>query len=347
MSPDLDFYSLCHVFLVLRFVLFWFWRLLIEAVNSILLSKSLTLIKMTTILSLRLMGYSNQRIVMTLLRKGCCWQHEFSRRQMSALPAIDSRHQDSPRVTDSVSGWKLPVTQDSKRLRLKRALLQKWKPLVMQTPTATSTDPVVDSSLTQCHEKSIASSQAASSQSGSSSSRNTDETPEGLPSSDKLDTIFRELSEGLPRLFVQTHNFRLYTHDLIFEDNIRRLKTKGINDYMINISMLKIKAHLSYSSVGLKLLKITKHEDEGTVKVRWQIRGISGWRVIFTFWRYMPTLYNKGLSEQPKSDIYDGFSTFYVNSDGKIYRHTADKMMPDDERVTVTNPLSKMPVNLI
>ena len=138
---------------------------------------------------------------------------------------------------------------------------------------------------------------------------------------------------------------------MIFEDNIRNLKTKGVNDYMINISMLKIKAHLSYSSVGLKLLKITKHEDEGTVKVRWQIRGISGWRIIFTFWRYVPTLYNKGLTEQPKSDIYDGFSTFYVNSDGKIYRHIADKMMPDDERVTVretkTNPLSKIPVNLI
>ena len=298
------------------------------------------------------MGYGSQGIVMTLLRRTCCWQHEFPHRQMSALPAIDSRHQDSPQVADSVSGWKLPVTQENKRLRLKRALLQKWKPLVMQTPTATNADPVVDSSPTQGHEKPIVSSQAASSQSGSSSSlQNTNETPEGLPSSDQLDTIFRELSEGLPRLFVQTHNFRLYTHDMIFEDNIRNLKTKGVNDYMINISMLKIKAHLSYSSVGLKLLKITKHEDEGTVKVRWQIRGISGWRIIFTFWRYVPTLYNKGLTEQPKSDIYDGFSTFYVNSDGKIYRHIADKMMPDDERVTVretkTNPLSKIPVNLI
>lgn len=28
---------------------------------------------------------------------------------------------------------------------------------------------------------------------------------------------------------------------------------------------------------------------------------------------------------------YDGFSTFYVNANGKIYKHIADKMMPDQD----------------
>lgn len=28
---------------------------------------------------------------------------------------------------------------------------------------------------------------------------------------------------------------------------------------------------------------------------------------------------------------YDGFSTFYVGDDGRIYKHVADKMMPDQE----------------
>lgn len=38
---------------------------------------------------------------------------------------------------------------------------------------------------------------------------------------------------------------------------------------------------------------------------------------------------------------YDGFSTFYVNSDGVIYKHVCDKMMPDDDKEVVieTNKL--------
>lgn len=32
---------------------------------------------------------------------------------------------------------------------------------------------------------------------------------------------------------------------------------------------------------------------------------------------------------------YDGFSTFYVGSDGLIYKHVADKMMPDDDKEPV------------
>lgn len=27
---------------------------------------------------------------------------------------------------------------------------------------------------------------------------------------------------------------------------------------------------------------------------------------------------------------YDGFSTFYIGDDGLVYKHVADKMMPDD-----------------
>lgn len=32
---------------------------------------------------------------------------------------------------------------------------------------------------------------------------------------------------------------------------------------------------------------------------------------------------------------HDGFSTFYLGSDGFIHKHVADKMMPDDDRVPV------------
>lgn len=36
----------------------------------------------------------------------------------------------------------------------------------------------------------------------------------------------------------------------------------------------------------------------------------------------------------------DGFSTFYVNNDGFIVRHVADKVMPDEDKEP--NPIEKV-----
>jgi Uncharacterized conserved protein (DUF2358) len=38
--------------------------------------------------------------------------------------------------------------------------------------------------------------------------------------------------------------------------------------------------------VRFEVLKITQHPEEGAVKVRWRIRGISGLKIFLTFWRY-------------------------------------------------------------
>lgn len=40
---------------------------------------------------------------------------------------------------------------------------------------------------------------------------------------------------------------------------------------------------------------------------------------------------------------YDGFSTFYVNANGKIYKHIADKMMPDQDTVAKKEDLNIAP----
>jgi hypothetical protein len=233
-----------------------------------------------------------------------------------------------------------------KQLRTWNPILTRSKSLVFSasSPNATQPqidDPVLDASPPIAQPEPFGNKQSTNQK----SSKRTRQEP-GLPSSDQLETVQRELSETLPKLFVSTHKFTLYTDDLIFEDHIRKVATKGIRDYIVNISLLRIKGHLSYSGIALKILKITKHEDEGTVKVRWQIRGIPGWRVIFTFWRYVPEIFaKKGENINPSSDVWDGFSTFYVNNEGKIYRHLADKLMPDDEKIATTtevNPLSKI-----
>lgn len=145
------------------------------------------------------------------------------------------------------------------------------------------------------------------------------------PSPEQLEKVFVGLTESLPRFFVQTHNYHLYSPDVVFEDRIRGIKTIGINSYILNLAYLKIKANLSFAHIKFHVLKATKHEDQSCIKVRWQIVGVPGLRIFFTFWRYNPFKAQKTI-ENVTSDVWDGFSTFYVNGDGKIYRHLCDKV---------------------
>lgn len=60
---------------------------------------------------------------------------------------------------------------------------------------------------------------------------------------------------------------------------------------------------------------------------------------MFMFWRYKLWELKKVLNDQ--ESWYDGFSTFYVGSDGLIYKHVVDKMMPDDDK-TPANIVDKL-----
>lgn len=99
------------------------------------------------------------------------------------------------------------------------------------------------------------------------------------------------------------------------------------------MALLRTIGHLKYAYVKFEIIKITMHPDENTVKIRWRVRGISGMKVMFQFWKYKLWQIREMFEEQ--ESWYDGFSTMYVGEDGLIYRHVADKVMPDENRETV------------
>nr|CAG4638591.1 EOG090X09QP [Cyclestheria hislopi] len=161
---------------------------------------------------------------------------------------------------------------------------------------------------------------------------NSNESNRGLPSPSQLDHVFKVLSETLPKLFIQSLDYSIYSSDIVFDNRIRGTRTVGIYNYVKQVAMLRTIAHLKFAYVRFEMLKITQHPEEGTIKVRWRIRGISGLRVLFTFWRYKLWQWKELMDKQEA--WYDGFSTFYVSSQGTVYLHVADKMMPDEEKVT-------------
>nr|CAG4641865.1 EOG090X09QP [Eurycercus lamellatus] len=175
---------------------------------------------------------------------------------------------------------------------------------------------------------------------GSTKSKSDAGNHHGLPTPSQLQNVFDVLSTTLPKLFIQPMNYTIYSPEVVFENRIRGTRTVGLYHYVRQVALLRCVGHLKYAYVRFEILKMTQHPEEGTIKVRWRISGISGLKVMMQFWRYKLWQWKEIMEKQEA--WYDGFSTFYVNSQGVVTLHVADKMMPDDEKVTenVKGPLA-------
>lgn len=63
---------------------------------------------------------------------------------------------------------------------------------------------------------------------------------------------------------------------------------RGLNYFITTISLLRLIGHVKYAFVKFEILKMTKHPEDGTIKLRWRIVGISGLRVFMRFWKFTP-----------------------------------------------------------
>lgn len=154
---------------------------------------------------------------------------------------------------------------------------------------------------------------------------------EGRPSKEQLEHVFTCLRNDLPNFFVKTLNYTIYSQNLIFINNIKGVDTKGIFNYMKQITIIRTIGHLKFAYIKLDVLKITIDPEDDTIKVRWRMSGISGLRALFTIWKLKFWRIKEALND---AEVwYDGFSTYYVGADGKIYKHVMDKLMPDQSKL--------------
>lgn len=109
----------------------------------------------------------------------------------------------------------------------------------------------------------------------------------------------------------------------------------GLYHYVKQVALMRTVGHLKYAYVKFEVLKITKHPEDNTVKVRWRVRGISALKVMLNFWKFK--LWKLKEIFEGQEAWYDGFSTFSVGNNGLIYKHVADKVMPDQNKEILTN----------
>ncbi|KAA0202530.1 hypothetical protein HAZT_HAZT009883 [Hyalella azteca] len=157
--------------------------------------------------------------------------------------------------------------------------------------------------------------------------------PLGLPTPDKLKHVHDVLVSSLKKFFAQTPNYTIFDKDVIFENRFRGTVTKGLFLYVTQMYILNTIGHMKHAYVHMDIIKTTIHPEDGTVKVRWRIKGIKSRQAFIGFWKARKW----SISDVKQDDMfnwYDGFSTFHVNSEGLIYRHVADNMMPDEEKLS-------------
>ncbi|XP_037953911.1 uncharacterized protein C6orf136 homolog [Teleopsis dalmanni] len=153
------------------------------------------------------------------------------------------------------------------------------------------------------------------------------------PKHEDLERVYRNLEHNLPKLFIQPHDYSIYSPNLIFQNNITGKHTVGLYHYVKQIALLRTVGHLKYAYVKFEVLKITKHTEDYTIKIRWRVRGISGLKVMFNFWKYKLWQFKQMFEEQ--ESWYDGFSICYLGADGLIIKHVVDKVMPDQTQEKV------------
>ncbi|XP_026323648.1 uncharacterized protein LOC113232946 [Hyposmocoma kahamanoa] len=170
--------------------------------------------------------------------------------------------------------------------------------------------------------------------------RSVDPAREGRPSEEQLMKVYHVLSATMPTLFIKPLDYSIYHPNLIFVNNIRGMTTVGLYHYVKQVALLRTVGHLKFAYVKFEVMKITAHPEDSSIRMRWRVRGISGLKVFFNFWKYK--LWNMKQVWQDQELWYDGFSTFYVGADGLVQKHIADKVMPDQD--TIIDDEEKAPI---
>jgi len=157
-----------------------------------------------------------------------------------------------------------------------------------------------------------------------------------------LERVAYVLSHDLLNIFLKSQEWEMYHPNMVLQDNIRGKRFEGLDQYMKIVNLLKLTAHIRFVYVRFHILKMTKHPEDGSIRIRWRIAGLGMVRMLV---RYFPDkMWMKGNMDRAAPSWYDGISTFHVGGDDRIYKHTLDRLEGDDSPVveTLKEKLSKL-----
>lgn len=142
-----------------------------------------------------------------------------------------------------------------------------------------------------------------------------------LPTREQLNEMMTYFLAQAPLLFTQSGwSYRKCSYKVIFENEILGTETTSLNSYVFQVNFMKNLTKFVLSNPEFDILQMHRGIADGTVHVRWQVQGVP---------RYVKPFSMLGLLDERAFYRYlDGYSVFYINSDGLYYRHVLTKMTP-------------------
>ncbi|KAF5833258.1 hypothetical protein DUNSADRAFT_10496 [Dunaliella salina] len=134
-----------------------------------------------------------------------------------------------------------------------------------------------------------------------------------------LGDALRTLRDDIPDLFNHDLNYNIYREDIVFRDP--RNKFEGLKNYRIIFWSLRFHGKLFFRKLYVEVKRVWQPvNDRQTIKMRWTVHGIP--RVPWE-----------------AEGLFDGISTYKLDSNGKIYEHMVDNVMLRDPPMALNSPL--------
>lgn len=114
-----------------------------------------------------------------------------------------------------------------------------------------------------------------------------------------MQEIIKTLKHDLPTLFQQDISYDIYSQDIYFRDPVN--KFKGKFNYRIIFWTLRFHARLFFTQIYFDLHEVHQ-ADVDTILAKWTVRGI-----LRVPWK--------------ARILFNGYSTYKLNSDNLIYEH--------------------------
>jgi hypothetical protein len=143
----------------------------------------------------------------------------------------------------------------------------------------------------------------------------------------QLEHVKKRLEATTELMFHHRLDWTFYTRDVVLEDHIFNFRRCGLDQVMRHLGLISVGCSYLLPTVHLEPLNILPVLEDGTVRLRWRVKYLNWFQTLD--WRNFRAQHRK-----QNFKWYDGYSIFYVDGNGLVFKFTIQKTMPDDSSKT-------------
>ncbi|KRZ80105.1 Vacuolar protein sorting-associated protein 11 -like protein, partial [Trichinella papuae] len=156
----------------------------------------------------------------------------------------------------------------------------------------------------------------------------------GKPNWDQLQHVIYRLNETVPTFFLRQLDYTFYSDDVLFLNRICGSEVKGLRNYWLHLATLSLLSRIPCPYIEMKILNCMPVVEEGSVHLRWRVLYLTVPEFLYVVVRERSADIE---TMRKNARWFDGFSHFYVGSDGLVYKHVADRVMRDPEEIATNS----------